>query len=124
MKSAVEAADLGAGCGRHWAGMSVASKSHASFYFSYKNIYRELEQSLKAADAVEDLRWFRANHGPGMSMNWPQFEVGGGCTWDPLGPAGPGPTGRAMHCLSRSNSTLAFALLVRQLLPQLCSKAS
>nr|KAF6369947.1 protein kinase C and casein kinase substrate in neurons 2 [Myotis myotis] len=41
---------------------------------SYKNIYRELEQSLKAADAVEDLRWFRANHGPGMSMNWPQFE--------------------------------------------------
>ncbi|XP_058045973.1 protein kinase C and casein kinase substrate in neurons protein 2 isoform X2 [Ahaetulla prasina] len=41
---------------------------------SYKNIYREMEQSVKAADAVEDLRWFRANHGPGMSMNWPQFE--------------------------------------------------
>lgn len=41
---------------------------------SYKSIYQDLEQNIKVADAVEDLRWFRANHGPGMSMNWPQFE--------------------------------------------------
>lgn len=46
-----------------------------NLFCSYKNIYRELEQNIKTADAVEDLRWFRANQGPGMSMNWPQFEV-------------------------------------------------
>ncbi|XP_036862733.1 protein kinase C and casein kinase substrate in neurons protein 2 isoform X2 [Manis javanica] len=41
---------------------------------SYKNIYHDLEQSIRAADAMDDLRWFRINHGPDMSMNWPQFE--------------------------------------------------
>ncbi|XP_053319261.1 protein kinase C and casein kinase substrate in neurons protein 2 isoform X2 [Spea bombifrons] len=41
---------------------------------SYAAIYRDLEYSIKSADAAEDLKWFKNNHGPGMSMNWPQFE--------------------------------------------------
>ncbi|XP_048404801.1 protein kinase C and casein kinase substrate in neurons protein 2-like isoform X2 [Stegostoma tigrinum] len=41
---------------------------------SYNTIYEELEQSVKSADAKEDLKWFRCTHGPGMPMNWPQFE--------------------------------------------------
>ncbi|XP_029455961.1 protein kinase C and casein kinase substrate in neurons protein 2 isoform X2 [Rhinatrema bivittatum] len=41
---------------------------------SYINIYQDLEHVIKAADTLEDLSWFKNNHGPGMSMNWPQFE--------------------------------------------------
>ncbi|XP_040295102.1 protein kinase C and casein kinase substrate in neurons protein 2 isoform X1 [Bufo bufo] len=41
---------------------------------SYSSIYRDLEYSIKTADVLEDLKWFKNNHGPGMSMNWPQFE--------------------------------------------------
>ncbi|XP_051890603.1 protein kinase C and casein kinase substrate in neurons protein 1 isoform X2 [Pristis pectinata] len=41
---------------------------------NYANIYRELEQVIRIADAQEDLKWFSATHGPGMAMNWPQFE--------------------------------------------------
>ena len=55
--------------------LNVILNLKPNLFCSYKNIYRELEQNIKTADAVEDLRWFRANQGPGMSMNWPQFEV-------------------------------------------------
>ncbi|XP_030071383.1 protein kinase C and casein kinase substrate in neurons protein 2 isoform X2 [Microcaecilia unicolor] len=40
----------------------------------YRAIYQDLEYAIKVADAPEDLTWFKNNHGPGMSMNWPQFE--------------------------------------------------
>ncbi|NWT02599.1 PACN1 protein, partial [Mionectes macconnelli] len=46
---------------------------------SYANVYRELEQTIRLSDAQEDLRWFRSTSGPGMPMNWPQFEVRLGC---------------------------------------------
>uniref|UniRef100_A0A8C6Z2G4 Protein kinase C and casein kinase substrate in neurons 1 n=1 Tax=Nothoprocta perdicaria TaxID=30464 RepID=A0A8C6Z2G4_NOTPE len=45
---------------------------------SYASVYRELEQTIRLSDAQEDLRWFRSSSGPGMPMNWPQFEE-----WNP-----------------------------------------
>ncbi|XP_024140311.1 protein kinase C and casein kinase substrate in neurons protein 2 isoform X2 [Oryzias melastigma] len=40
----------------------------------FQTVYQTLEDTLTATDAEEDLKWFRFNHGPGMPMNWPQFE--------------------------------------------------
>lgn len=41
---------------------------------SYSTVYRELERTITTASAQEDLKWFSNTHGPGMHMNWPQFE--------------------------------------------------
>ncbi|XP_036433319.1 protein kinase C and casein kinase substrate in neurons protein 2 isoform X1 [Colossoma macropomum] len=40
----------------------------------FQTVYQNLEDTIQASDAEEDLKWFRSNHGPGMPMNWPQFE--------------------------------------------------
>ncbi|XP_019947916.1 protein kinase C and casein kinase substrate in neurons protein 2 isoform X4 [Paralichthys olivaceus] len=40
----------------------------------FQTIYNTMEDTISATDAEEDLKWFRSSHGPGMPMNWPQFE--------------------------------------------------
>ncbi|XP_064175445.1 protein kinase C and casein kinase substrate in neurons protein 2-like isoform X7 [Anguilla rostrata] len=55
--------------------MEVKSHVDLSTNHKFQTIYHTLEDTIKAADAVDDLKWFRSNHGPGMPMNWPQFEA-------------------------------------------------
>uniref|UniRef100_A0A3Q3VMQ2 Uncharacterized protein n=1 Tax=Mola mola TaxID=94237 RepID=A0A3Q3VMQ2_MOLML len=51
-------------------------KQHLDLSTNHRSdtIYHTLEDTISATDAEEDLKWFRTNQGPGMPMNWPQFE--------------------------------------------------
>ncbi|XP_064198760.1 protein kinase C and casein kinase substrate in neurons protein 2 isoform X2 [Anguilla rostrata] len=54
--------------------MEVKNHLDLSSNHKFQTVYHTLEDTVKAVDAEEDLKWFRSNHGPGMPMNWPQFE--------------------------------------------------
>ncbi|KAA0721492.1 Protein kinase C and casein kinase substrate in neurons protein 2 [Triplophysa tibetana] len=54
--------------------LSVKEHLDLSNNHKYKTVYNTLEDTIQGSDVQEDLKWFRSNRGPDMSMNWPQFE--------------------------------------------------
>ncbi|XP_036373502.1 protein kinase C and casein kinase substrate in neurons protein 2 isoform X1 [Megalops cyprinoides] len=54
--------------------LEVKNHLDLSSNHKFQTVYHTLEDTVKAVDVEEDLKWFRSNHGPGMPMNWPQFE--------------------------------------------------
>lgn len=40
-----------------------------------EQIYDEYRHTIQNADSTKDLKWWSNNHGVGMAMNWPAFEV-------------------------------------------------
>lgn len=45
------------------------------FIFRYAKLYTDLHSTIGNTDPDKDLKWWSANNGIDMAMNWPAFEV-------------------------------------------------